>query len=103
MGYTIFTTNCYQERLTPVITPTNETRYRLYEEENLATIDIDEDLLNRTKQKGRWKALKTPLAETENEEPTGGQGVKKRAVDSSSDEDEKPKHDGEASSSKSSE
>ena len=85
---------CNQQELKPVITPTNEPHYKLYEGENLATDANAEDILKRTKQKGRGEALKTLLAEAENEEATGGQGVKRRDADSSSDDDEKPKQKG---------
>ena len=85
-----------------VCTPTNEPHYRLFEEENLIANAIAEPLLKRTKQKGRGKALKTLLAEAENQEANGEQEAKKRTLDTSSDEEEKPRKSGKVSSSNSS-
>lgn len=57
---------------------------------------MTETILQRTKQKGRGKALKTLLAEAENEENVG----KKRTAASSSDEEDKPKNTTRTASSK---
>ena len=72
---------------TPAVAHTKEPHYRLYDGENLVNIDTTEDITQRTKQKGRWKALKTLQEEAVEEVATGEKAAKRKARDSMSDDE----------------